>query len=113
MTPKLMKPRQKLDNPFSDDFIDCDYDLDNTTKTQITSTPSGRRLERNLRIVELERQVKNLTQQMAQIISLVDPEDIHAAKRLKRISPSTTQLSVWAKQSDPPKDLADNEDDWM
>lgn len=112
MPPKLMKPERKPDYPFSAELPDCDYESIATGQGRSVSTPSGRKLERSLRIVELERQVKILTRQMAHIISLVDTEDLCAANRLKSISPSTTQLSVWAKQSAPPKDLADNEDDW-
>jgi len=61
-------------------------------------------------IVELERQMKNLTWQIAQLFSLVNIKEFRSVKRLRSISPSTEQLSVWAKQCAPPKDLADDDD---
>lgn len=112
MPAKLMKPERKLDNPFSAEFTDCDYGLEARSPSRITGTRSGLKLERNLRIALLERQVKNFARQMAQLISFIDTEDLLAAKRLKSISPSTKQLSAWAQKSVPPKDLADKEDNW-
>lgn len=45
------------------------------------------------------------------VLSLVDPQDIEAAERLRLKSPSSALLRQWAGQS-PVPELADTPDDW-
>jgi hypothetical protein len=61
--------------------------------------------ELNERVVQLEREVKRLSDELAILRKLIDPDDVRALERMRRNPVTNEQLRTWAKNSIIPEGL--------
>jgi hypothetical protein len=76
-----------------------------------SATPGGDLLEKDIRLVELELEVRNLKQQVEMLMCLVDPQDVRAATELQLRSPSNEQLRLWSQSPIIPSGLAEQQEE--
>lgn len=76
-----------------------------------SATPSGDLLEKDIRLIELEREVHNLKQQVETLMCLVDLRDVRAAAELKTKSPSNAQLRLWSQSPVIPSGLVEQQEE--
>jgi len=71
-------------------------------------------LDSRLRLLELEAEMRELREFVETVYKIVDPAEIaaemSAAHKLKKISPTTSQLRIWAQESLPPENLPESPD---
>ena len=85
---------------------------DDARRTKTVSKPSsGQRLRRDVQMAALAQEVQNLRQVVAAMQNLIDPAEIAAAIRLKKISPTITELRLWTSTSEPPAHLSTLQED--
>jgi hypothetical protein len=61
----------------------------------------------SVRVFQLERDVRRLSDEVALLRTLVDPDDVRAAEEMRRQPVTNEQLRAWAQQSTIPDGLAD------
>ena len=66
-------------------------------------------MSESLRIRTLELRLSRLTEQVALLSSLVDPEDVEAARRLRVITPTPEEFEELAMDANPPEELLEGE----
>lgn len=62
-------------------------------------------LKRALQIADLTREVNKLRSLVNLLMGAADIDELNAALRLKKTSPSNAELKLWAESSVPPEDL--------
>ncbi len=72
---------------------------------------SNAAVDLSVRVFQLERDVRRLSDEVAMLRSLVDPDDVRAAEEMRRRPVTNEQLRAWAQQSTIPDGLADQPED--
>jgi hypothetical protein len=75
--------------------------------TRRTDYMSDTAVDLNVRVVRLERDLQRLSDEVAMLRSLVDPDDVRALEEMRRKPVTNEQLRVWVQQSTIPDGLAD------
>lgn len=104
--------KNRADDPFHADRPCRNMFSKPTSRARVPAgvTPGGHRLGETLKIAKLQQQVGQLKKLVSDLIQLIDPEEVAAAKRLRVISPSNDQLRAWAAGYAPPPESATIED---
>lgn len=59
------------------------------------------------RVFQLEREVRRLSDEVAMLRTIVDPDDVRAVGEMRRNPVTNDQLRIWARQSVIPDGLAE------
>jgi hypothetical protein len=70
------------------------------------ATPGGLRLDRNLRVPMLEREVATLQDTVKALMGLINRDELSAARRLKQLTPDNATLKLWVERSTSHPELA-------
>lgn len=73
----------------------------------------GRLLAEQLKFRLLERDVSELSTRIEMLTALLDKEELTAAMRVKKKSPSNATLKIWANRSTPPEHLTEEPEEHL
>ena len=74
-------------------------------------TAGGHDIERTLRIIALEAELKVMKERLNDILYYIDTEDLRAIGRIEKATPSLAKLRVLAAHNPPPAAWFDDDDD--
>jgi hypothetical protein len=77
----------------------------------LISTPAAEQARQSLRLLEMERQLREMRRHLDLLTSIADPDDIKAALRLRQISPTITELKLWSSMSEAPAHLSEQQEE--
>jgi hypothetical protein len=75
-------------------------------------TALGHAVEKEIERAELKYEVGQLREQMQMLLSLLDPEEVAAAARVRAKAPTNAELRLWADASVAPEVLSQEECPW-
>ena len=110
MTHGRCRKQTRLRRPSGSDCL-AEHCVKRPKKRIADLSMAGRDLDRNLRVAELELQVHQLTQVLKTVLAIVDHDAMTVKGRLQKKTPRNAILRVWAKESEQPAHLADQQEE--